>query len=432
MTPELIGIIGFLVLLLFLAGGMPIGFALGIVGSVGLIILLSFEAAVIKIGVIGFQIISHYELGVLPLFLLMAHVCFATGASRNFFDSAAKFFGHRRGGLAMASIGGCAGFGAISGSSLATAATMGLVAIPEMRKHNYSPTLSAGCVAAGGTLGSLIPPSGMLIVFGILTEQSIGKLFAAGIIPGLLQAVFYIIAIMILCNLNPSLGPAVARSSWKERFKSLKLTIDITLLILLVIGGLLIGWFTPTESAAVGAAGAIAMGFIRKKLTRDNFYKALADTLQTTGMLYAIIIGAFVFSTFIAASGVADGLSRWILEGEPSQLTIILGILVVYFVLGMFLDAMAMMALTIPVFYPIIQQAGINGIWFGILLVRAMEIALITPPVGMNVFVIQGISKDISLGSIFRGVTPFLAADLLHLALLIALPIVALFLPGLM
>lgn len=432
MSPELIGIIGFIVLLLFLAGGMPIGFALGIVGFGGLVILISLEAALIKIGVIGFQIVSHYELGVLPLFLLMAHICFATGASRNFFDAAAKFFGHRRGGLAMASIGGCAGFGAISGSSLATAATMGLVAIPEMRKHNYEPTLAAGCVAAGGTLGSLIPPSGMLIVFGILTEQSIGKLFAAGIIPGLLQAVFYLIAIVILCGFKPSLGPAVAPSSWGERFQSLKLTLDVTLLVLLVIGGLLIGWFTPTESAAVGAAGAIVLGLVRKKLNRSIFTKALRDTLQTTGMLYAIIIGAFVFSTFIAASGVADSLSRWILEGDPSPLIIIFGVLVVYFILGMFLDAMAMMALTIPVFFPIIQEAGINGIWFGILLVRAMEIALITPPVGMNVFVIQGIAKDISLGSIFRGVTPFLVADLFHLALLIALPILALFLPGLM
>jgi tripartite ATP-independent transporter DctM subunit len=431
-SPELIGIIGFLVLLLLLAGGMPIGFALGLVGFTGMVILLSLEAALIKVGVISFHIVSHYELGVLPLFLLMAHICFASGASRNFFDVAAKFLGHRRGGLAMASIGGCAGFGAVSGSSLATAATMGLVAIPEMRKHAYSPKLSAGCVAAGGTLGSLIPPSGMLIVFGILTEQSIGKLFAAGIIPGLLQALFYIGAIFILCRWKPALGPAIARTPWPDRLKSLKDTVDIALLILLVIGGLLIGWFTPTESAAVGVAGATALGLIRKKLSFITFNKALMETLQTAGMLYAIIIGAFVFSTFIAASGVADSLSQWIVDGDMSPLGIILGIMLVYFILGMFLDAMAMMALTIPIFYPIIQTAGINGIWFGILLVRTMEIALITPPVGMNVFVIHGISKDISLKSIFYGVVPFLGADLLHLLLLIALPILALYLPGLM
>lgn len=431
-SSEAIGLIGFAVLLLFLASGMPIGFALGIVGFVGLGILITHEAALIKVGVISFQLVSHYELGVLPLFLLMAHVCFASGASRDFFDAAAKFLGHRRGGLAMASVGGCAGFGAVSGSSLATAATMGLVAIPEMRKHKYSPTLATGCVAAGGTLGSLIPPSGMLIVFGILTEQSIGKLFAAGIIPGLLQAVFYIATIFLLCSFKPELGPAIIRSPWSERIKSLKKTFDITALIFLVIGGLLIGWFTPTESAAVGAAGAVVLGFAQKKISLDAFKNALLETLQTAGMLYAIIIGAFVFSTFIAASGVADSLSQWIIDDDMSPLAIIAGIMLVYFILGMFLDAMAMMALTIPIFFPIIQQAGINGIWFGILLVRTMEIALITPPVGMNVFVIQGISKDISLKSIFVGVTPFLIADLLHLILLIALPIVALFLPSLM
>ncbi len=432
MSPEIIGVLGFVTLLLFLALGMPIGFALGSVGFAGLAYLLSPEAALIKTGVIGFQIVSHYELGVLPLFLLMAHICFATGASRNFFDAAAKFVGHRRGGLAMASVGGCAGFGAISGSSLATAATMGLVALPEMEKRNYDPKLATGCVAAGGTLGSLIPPSGMLIVFGILTEQSIGKLFAAGIIPGLLQALFYLVTIVALCYWRPALGPVGKRSSWRERIQSLKLTIDVLALIVLVIGGLLIGWFTPTESAAIGAMGAIVLGLLRRNLNGAIFKKALRDTLQTTGMLYAIIIGAFVFSTFIAASGVADGLARWILAEEPSTLTIILGVLVVYFILGMFLDAMAMMALTIPVFYPIIQEAGINGIWFGILLVRAMEIALITPPVGMNVFVIQSIRKNISLGTIYRGVAPFLVADLLHLGLLIALPIIALFLPGIM
>lgn len=432
LSPEVIGIIGFVFLLLLLAGGIPIGFSLGFIGFVGLITLLSVEAAIIKVGVISFQLSSHYELGVLPLFLLMAHICFATGASRDFFETAAKFWGHRRGGLAMASIGGCAGFGAVSGSSLATAATMGLVAIPEMEKHKYSPKLSAGCVAAGGTVGSLIPPSGMLIVYGILTEQSIGKLFAAGVIPGLLQALFYLVTIIILCHFRPNLGPAIEKASWKERIASLKKTGDITLLIVFVIGGLLIGWFTPTESGAVGAFGAVLLGVVRKKLSLDAFKIAIVDTLKTAGMLYAIIIGAFIFSTFIAASGLAETISTTVLGSEPSQLRIIIGVMIVYFFLGMFLDGMAMMALTIPIFYPIIQTAGINGIWFGILLVRAMEIALITPPVGMNVFVIHGISKHIPLKTIFKGVIPFLTADFLHLALLIAIPALALFLPSLM
>ncbi|MGI1677912.1 MAG: TRAP transporter large permease [Cellvibrionaceae bacterium] len=432
MSPEIIGIIGFIFLLVLLAGGMPIGFALGFIGFAGLVILISIEAAIIKVGVISFQLSSHYELGVLPLFLLMAHICFATGASRDFFETAARFWGHRRGGLAMASIGGCAGFGAVSGSSLATAATMGLVAIPEMQKHNYSNKLSAGCVAAGGTVGSLIPPSGMLIVYGILTEQSIGKLFAAGLIPGLTQAIFYLITIVIICHFRPELGPTIKKASWKQRFQSLGKTGDITLLIFFVIGGLLIGWFTPTESGAVGAFGAILLGVIRKKLSFPAFKIAVIDTLKTAGMLYAIIIGAFIFSTFIASSGLAESISSFVLGSEPSQLRIIIGVMIVYFFLGMFLDGMAMMALTIPIFYPIIQTAGINGIWFGILLVRAMEIALITPPVGMNVFVIHGISKNIPLKTIFLGVIPFLIADFFHLALLIAIPVITLFLPSLM
>jgi C4-dicarboxylate transporter DctM subunit len=432
MSPELMGYIGFFVMLALLAIGTPIGFALGLVGFVGLGFLITWEAAIIKVGVIGFDIATNYELGVLPMFLLMAHVCFATGASRAFFDVAARFWGHRRGGLAMASVGGCAGFGAVSGSSLATAATMGLVAIPEMRKHNYAPALAAGSVAAGGTVGSLIPPSGMLIVYGILTEQSIGRLFAAGVLPGLTQALFYLFAIVIWCGFRPQLGPAVDKSTWKERWEALKKTSDITILVIFVIGGLLLGWFTPTESGALGAFGAVAIGLVRGKLTLSSFKKALVDTLQTTGMLYAIIIGAFVLSTFIAASGVTDQVSELILRGDASQLEILIGIMIVFFFLGMFLDGMAMMALTIPIFFPIIQNAGIHPIWFGILLVRTIEIAMITPPVGMNVFVIQGIAKDISLRTIFGGVMPFLVADILHLALLIGVPTLSLFLPNMM
>lgn len=431
-SPELIGLIGFLLLLLLLAGGMPIGFALGFVGFAGLVLLIDLEAALIKVGVISFQMTSHYELGVIPLYLLMAHVCFATGASRDFFNAASRLWGHHRGGLAIASIGGCAGFGAVSGSSLATAATMGLVSIPEMREKRYAPSLATGSVAAGGTVGSLIPPSGMLIVLGILTEQSIGKLFAAGIIPGLTQALFYVAAVMIICRINPALGPAVEKADWKQRFRALSRIGDLGLLIFLVIGGLLIGWFTPTESGAVGALGAIVLGFARRKLSAAALVNALFETLRTAGMLYIIIIGAFIFSTFIAASGLATDISDWILSGQQSTLGIILGILLVYFILGMFLDGMAMMALTIPVFYPIIQSTGISGIWFGILVVRSIEMALITPPVGMNAFVIHGISKDIPLKTIFAGIAPFLVADVFHMTLLISLPILSLWLPGLM
>ena len=265
-APEVIGLIGIVALLALLMAGLPIGVTLALVGAVGLSILLSPEAALIKAGVVTFETIARYELGVLPLFVLMAHLCFAAGASRDFFDVAAKFVGHRRGGLAMASIGGCAGFGAISGSSLATVATVTSVALPEMRKANYAPSFATGALAAGGTLGSLVPPSGALIVFGIIAEQSIGKLFAASIIPGATQALFYVACIAILCHFNPALGPRSARVPWRERVPALRHIADISLLIVFVIGGLFIGWFTPTEAASVGSVAALGICWRRGKL----------------------------------------------------------------------------------------------------------------------------------------------------------------------
>jgi C4-dicarboxylate transporter DctM subunit len=422
MTPEVIGIVGLIILLGLLIFGLPIGFALGLVGIAGAAILTSPEAALIKTGVTAFHVISSYELGVLPMFLLMAHVAFATGASRDFFNVAAKFVGHRRGGLAVAAVGGCAGFGAVSGSSLATVTTIGLVAMPEMRKYNYAPSLVSGSVAAGGTLGSMIPPSGMMIILGILTEQSIGKLFVAGVIPGLTQAALYAITILIICSIWRRLGPASPEASWRQRWHALLNSIDMMLLILFVIGGLLLGWFTPTESGAVGAAGATLIGVLRKKLTIKGFRDALAQTLRTTGMLYAIIIGAFIFSTFMALSRVPTEISELLLNSQTTPLQFIIGYLLILLILGTFLDGVAIMTLTIPIFFPIVMQLGINPIWYGILTIRVLEIALITPPLGMNVYVIKGIAPDIPLYTIFRGITPFLLADLLHVGLLVAVP----------
>ncbi|MFM6854269.1 MAG: TRAP transporter large permease subunit, partial [Sphingopyxis sp.] len=267
MAPEIIGLLGVITLLLLLAAGVPIGVGLALVGMGGLAVLITPQAALIKGGVVAFEVISKYELGVLPLFLLMAHICFAAGASRDFFDAAARFVGHQRGGLALASIGGCAGFGAISGSSLATVATISSVALPEMRKAGYDPGFAAGALAAGGTLGSLIPPSGALIVFGIIAEQSIGRLFAAAIIPGLSQALFYMVTIGLLCAFKPALGPATARAPWRERWPALRAVADVALLILFVIGGLMIGWFTPTEAASVGVVCALLLLAARRRFT---------------------------------------------------------------------------------------------------------------------------------------------------------------------
>lgn len=430
MSPELIGAGGLVLLLLMLALGVPIGPALVLVGAGGLSLLISPEAAAIKSGVIAFDTISRYELGVLPLFLLMAHLCFSAGASRDFFNAASKLAGHRRGGLALASIGACAGFGAISGSSLATAATVGAVALPEMRKNGYSPALATGALAAGGTLGSLVPPSGALIIFGIIAEQSIGKLFVASIVPAATQVLFYVVTISILCRFNPALGPAAPRASWRERLRALRRVWDLGLLILLVIGGLAVGWFTPTEAASVGAVGALTLCAWRRTLSRKSIGKALGDTLRTTGMIYIVIIGALVFSAFISVSGLTDDISEAVAGLHAGRLAGLAAMALALLLLGSFLDGMALMLLTTPVFLPIALKLGVSPIWFGIFLVRTMEIGFVHPPVGMNVYVIHGLAKDIPLTSIFRGIIPFLVADFLHLALLIVAPGLSLYLPS--
>lgn len=432
MAPELIGMIGIAALLLLLAAGVPIGVGLALVGLGGIALMVSPEAALIKGGVVSFEMISKYELGVLPLFLLMAHICFAAGASRDFFDVAAKFVGHRRGGLALASIGGCAGFGAISGSSLATVATIGSVALPEMRAANYQPRFAAGALAAGGTLGSLIPPSGALIVFGIIAEQSIGKLFAAAIVPAATQAISYLATIVLLCAFKPELGPATTRVPWRERLPALRRIIDITLLIFFVIGGLMIGWFTPTESASVGVIGALLILTLRGGFSRAVLTEAIRSTLKTTGMIYVVIIGAILFAAFISLTGITDALSKSVTNLHASPLAAIVVMTLVLLLLGSFLDGVALMLLTTPIFLPIAIDLGYSPIWFGIFLVRTMEIGFVHPPLGMNVYVLHGIAKDISLGTIFRGIVPFLVADFLHLSVLILFPVLALWLPGLM
>jgi tripartite ATP-independent transporter DctM subunit len=425
------GLIGVVVLLLLLAEGVPIGVGLALVGMGGMAILISPEAALIKGGVLSFEIISKYELGVLPLFLLMAHICFAAGASRDFFDVAAKFVGHKRGGLALASIGGCAGFGAISGSSLATVATISSVALPEMRKANYDPGFASGALAAGGTLGSLVPPSGALIVFGIIAEQSIGKLFAASIIPGLSQAAFYLATIVLLCAVKPQLGPATARVPWRERLPALRKIADLAVLIVFVIGGLMVGWFTPTEAASVGVVGALLLLALRGGFSPARVADALKSTLRTTGMIYLVIIGALLFAAFISVSGLTDALSGAVADLHASPVVAIIAMTAALLLLGSVLDGVALMLLTTPIFLPIAVQLGYSPVWFGIFLVRTMEIGFVHPPLGLNIYVIQGIAKDLKLGTIFRGVIPFLVADFLHLAMLIAFPIVVLWLPGL-
>jgi len=430
MSPELIGVLGLVLLLVVITMGVPIGVSLGLVGLAGIAVIISPEAALFKVGVVSFDVVSRYDLGVLPLFLLMAHLCFAAGASRDFFDVAARFIGHRRGGLALASVAGCAGFGAISGSSLATVATVGSAALPEMRRAGYDPGFACGALAAGGTLGALIPPSGALIVFGIIAEQSIGRLFAAAIVPGLTQALFYMFAISLLCYFRPALGPSSKRVNMRDRFLSLVKIIDIFFLVVLVIGGLTVGWFTPTEAASVGVALALILCAIRGALRFSVLVTAFVETLRTSGMIYLIIIGAMLFATFISITGIAEFMSNLVLDLDAGPVTAIIVMAFLFLVLGSFLDGLALMLLVTPIFLPIAVELGYSPIWFGIFLVRAMEVGFILPPLGLNAYVIHGIAKDIELSAIFKGIGPFLIADVLHLGLIIALPVVVLWLPS--
>lgn len=424
------GLMGVVLLLLLLLTGMPIGCALGLVGTGGLILVFGVEATVIKMGSVLFDTLSRYELGTLPLFLLMAHLCFSSDASKHLFEAAARCIGHRRGGLALASVSGCAGFGAINGSSLATAATIGLVAIPEMRRRGYSDALATGTVAAGGTLGQMIPPSGALIVFGIISQQSIGTLFTAAIIPGLTQMLLYFVVIAVLVRWRPDLAPRTERASWAERKQALLKVADIVLLMLVVVGGIVFGWFTPPESASMGVAGALAICLWRGRLNRAMLYNALEETLKTSGLIYTVVVGTLVFSVFISVTGLAEATGAWITGLGAGRVVTLLLMALFLLLLGSVLDGLALMLLATPILLPVINDMGLSAIWFGIFIVRAMEIGFIHPPMGMNLYVIQGVAPDVSLSTIFRGVLPFLAADLFHLLLLVLFPVMALALPG--
>lgn len=432
MSPLMVGVVGFIVLILLLLLRMPIAVAMGVLGVVGMGYIVGWDAGLNLLKTVPYASVAKYGFSVVPLFILMGTFCFHAGVSKDLYYTVYKWLGQLRGGLAMATVGACAGFAAVSGSSLATAATMGTVALPEMKKYKYDMTLATGAVAAGGTLGILIPPSVVLVIYGILTEQSIGKLFLAGFIPGILEAVFYIVTIYILCKRNPLMGPAGERTGFKEKVVALKDTWVVLVLFVVVIGGIYVGIFSPTEAAAVGAFGALVIALSRRRLGWQGFTDSLLETGKTTAMVFTILIGAMLLGYFLAVTrlpfelaGIAAGLAvdRYIILGA---------VLAVYIFLGCLMIPMAMIILTIPIVFPLIIALGFDPIWFGIITVRIFEIAQITPPVGMNVFVIKGVAKDVPIGTIYRGVIPFFIADIFHLAMLVALPQLALFLPSLM
>jgi C4-dicarboxylate transporter DctM subunit len=432
MTPLIIGYIGIALLIVLLFSGVHISLSMGVIGFLGIAYLSGMDAGLIVLKTVPFTTFSNYGLSVIPLFILMGIVCFHAGISKELYETVHKWFGHLRGGLAMATVAACAAFAAVSGSSLATAATMGTVALPEMKRYNYDPALATGSVAAGGSIGILIPPSVPLIIYGILANQSIGKLFMAGIIPGILEAVFYIITIYILCRIKPHIGPPGPRTSFVEKVVSLKATWGVLILFVVVIGGIYLGVFSPTEAAGVGACGACIFALVRGRLGWSNFKSSLLGSVKTVSMIFMILLGAMILGYFLATTRLPFDLAE-IIGGLPvNRYIVLILILVIFILLGCVMDSLAIIILTIPIFFPLIVALEFDPIWFGILVVRGAEIGLITPPVGMNVFVIKGIAKDVPMFTIFRGIIPFIFADLCHLTLLLAVPQLSTFLPSLM
>lgn len=432
MTPVTVGLIGTGILFVLLFLGMPIGIAMAVIGFCGFAFLRGLNAALGMLTTVPYRTFASYDFSVVPLFILMGAFCFHAGLSRDLYNTVYRWLGHFRGGLALANVAACAGFAAVSGSSTATAATMGTVALPEMERYKYDSALATGSVAAGGTIGILIPPSVGLIIYGIIAEQSIGKLFLAGFIPGVLEAVFYLITIVIICRINPRLGPPGRESTWKERIVSLKNTWVILLLFFLVLGGIYFGIFTPTEAAGVGAFGAFLFAFLRGNLSRLALKDSLFETLRNTAMILIIVLGALILGYFLAISRVPFTIADTITGLAMNRYVILIFILIFLLFLGTVIDAPAMILLITPIFYPVAEKLGFDPIWFGIIIVRMCEMALITPPVGLNVFVIKGVAKDVPMYTIFRGIIPFLMADVCHIALLIAVPQLSLFLPSLM
>ncbi|MCG8337504.1 MAG: TRAP transporter large permease [Proteobacteria bacterium] len=431
MSPITVGFIGIAILLVLLFSRMQIGVAMGLVGFCGFAYIIGFDAALGLLKTVPYATFSQQSLSVIPLFILMGSFCFSAGISEDLYRGIHKWLGHLRGGLATATVVACACFAAISGSSLATVATMGKVAMPEMRRYNYSAALATGSIAAGGSMGILIPPSVILIIYGIITEQSIGKLFLAGFIPGLLEGIFYIITIRVITGRDPKAGPRGPEAPFREKIMALRSTWEVAILFLVVIGGIYLGWFTPTEAAGVGAFGAFLLTIIRKKLNRNSFVKSLVDTSMTSGMLFAIILGAMVLGYFLSVTRLPHELATVVSTLPVNRYVILILILITTLVLGCVMDSMAIVLLTIPVFYPLILELGFDPIWFGILVVRVTEMGLITPPVGLNVYVIKGISGT-PMKTVFKGIYPFLIADLCEVILLIAFPQITLFLPNLM
>ncbi len=423
-------LIGFAVMILLIMVQVPVAFAMALVGLGGMAFIRNWDAAYAMAGSMIYESGFQYTLSVLPLFILMGNFITKARLSKELYVAAHSFLGHKRGGLAMSTIVACGGFSAVCGSSLATAATMSKVAYPEMRRFGYDAGLATGSIAAGGTLGILLPPSIVMVVYCILTEQSIGKMFAAGLLPGVLAVFLYLLAAKWVTWRDPEAGPSAgARKTWSERGRALKEVWGVLLLFGVVMGGIYGGVFTSTEAAGIGAFGAMLFCMFRRTLTWHGLSEVLVESARTTGMLFMILIGAMLFANFINFTSLPDDLKDLVTRFDLSPFAVIIAICVLYVVLGMVLESMSMILLTVPIFYPLVQYLGFDLIWFGIIVVVVTEISFITPPFGMNVIVLRSLLPEVSLSAMYRGVAPFVVADLLRLTILIVFPAISLFLP---
>ncbi len=432
MNTTILGIVGVLVLIGMIFLGTNIGFAMAAVGFVGFALLTDIPTAFSLFRTVPFTNAASYSLSVIPLFVLMGQFAHHSGISHGLFDACERFLGRTKGGLCAAAVATSAGFSAICGSAPATAATMATLALPAMRRRSYDDSLSTGCIAAGGTLGILIPPSTPFIVYGISANQSIGRLFAAGIVPGILLALAFIAAIKIVCLRNPALAPAsTVRYTAKEKLRSLVGALPILALFAIVIGGIFSGFFTANEAAGVGAFVAMLFMALKKKLTFKNVYRALYESVKITAMIYIIFIGAYIFGYFLTITMIPITMANFVASLNVPPIVVMLIIIAIYVVLGCIMDAMAMVLLTVPIFLPIIEMLQLDPVWFGVVIVLVMQIGMMTPPVGMNVYVLAGIARDVPMHKIFKGVVPFVIAAVIVVLIVLLVPELALWLPNL-
>jgi C4-dicarboxylate transporter, DctM subunit len=430
MSGDAIAIIGFIALFVLMLLRVPVGMAMGLVGVTGFAWIVGGGPALKNVGHTTARTVTDYNFAVIPLFLLMGSFATTSGMSRELFRAANAFLGHLRGGLGIATIAACGGFAAICGSSVATAATFSRVAYPEMRRHGYPQSFSTGVIAAGGTLGIMIPPSTVFAVYGLITEQDIGKLFIAGVIPGLLAVSMYMITITIIGFARPGFIPAGEPTSWKERLAAVRDVWAVLLLFIFIIGGLYGGLFTATEAAGAGAGGAFIIGLVRGRLSGADILRSLLETTRTTAAVFTVLIGALLFGYFLTVTQTPQKLTEFLTSLGIGAYGVLALIMIMYLVLGCLMDALAMIILTVPIVFPIIKELGFDPIWFGVIIVMTVELGLIHPPVGMNIFVIKSVIDDVKISTIFYGVLPFIITDLIRLVILIAFPALATWLPS--